>query len=145
MNPLLRTLVAAALLWACGPAQAQFQPDPESFRAFGEKPGLVRLVDDFYARLKADPRMAPFFRDSNAERVKAQLVDQFCESLGGPCRYQGPTMGDAHANMEIRKADFNALVVLLQDAMQDQGIAFRAQNRLLERLAPLHRGIVNTR
>ena len=38
----------------------------------------------------------------------------------------------------------NALVEVLQDTMDAQGIPFRDQNRLLARLAPMHREIINT-
>ena len=64
-------------------------------------------------------------------------------------RTQGLTKhyGGVHAlvdcDFEIRKGDFNALVEVLQQAMDAQGIAFTAQNRLLARLAPMHRDIIN--
>jgi hemoglobin len=35
-------------------------------------------------------------------------------------------------------------VEVLQDTMDAQGIPFRDQNRLLARLAPMHREIINT-
>jgi hemoglobin len=37
------------------------------------------------------------------------------------------------------------LVEVLQQAMDAQGIAFGVQNRLLARLAPMHRDIVNVK
>jgi hemoglobin len=46
--------------------------------------------------------------------------------------------------MDITRGDFNALVEVLQDTMDAQGIEFREQNRLLARLAPMHRDIINT-
>ena len=38
---------------------------------------------------------------------------------------------------------FNALVEVLQASMAAQGVPFATQNRLLARLAPMHREIVN--
>ncbi len=144
---LRRRLVAAAftLLAAAGAAaQTAAPPDDSLYRALGGQPGLVRLMDDFMARLLADARMRPFFKDSNHAHVKAQLVDQFCEVSGGPCKLKGPSMKQAHEGMEIDRAAFNALVEVLQQAMDAQGIPFAAQNRLLAKLAPMHRDIVNT-
>ena len=43
---------------------------------------------------------------------------------------------------DITKGNFNALVEVLQQAMDAQGIAFGAQNRLLARLAPMHRDVI---
>jgi len=48
-------------------------------------------------------------------------------------------MASAHEGMELTKADFNALVEVLQAAMQARGIAFGDQNRMLAKLAPMHR------
>ena len=146
MNRLARTALAvlAATLVAAG-AHAQTTPTDDSlYRAFGGQPGLVRLMDDFMARLLADARMRPFFQDADQAALKKQLVLQFCEVSGGPCRRDGPTMKEAHDGMDITRGDFNALVEVLQDAMEAQGVPFRAQNRLLARLAPMHRDIVNT-
>lgn len=126
-------------------AQAQASADASAFQAFGAKPGLVRLMDDFMQRLLADPRTAPFFEKVNQAHVKQQLVDQFCELLGGPCRYDGVDMKAAHQDLEIRKRDFNALVENLQAAMAAQGIPFARQNQLLARLAPMHRDVITAR
>lgn len=117
-------------------------PGDTLYRALGDKPGITRLVQDFAARLLADARMKPFFEQANAKRLTEQLVDQFCAVSGGPCVYKGADMKTAHANLDITKGDFNALVEVLQQSMDAQGIAFADQNRLLARLAPMHRDVI---
>lgn len=143
MRPTFRALLGAALLAgaALAPAQAA---DDTLYQQLGARPGLVRLMDDFMVRLLADARMRPFFKDADQAALKKQLVLQFCEVSGGPCRRNGPTMKEAHDGMDITRGDFNALVEVLQDAMDAQGVPFPAQNRLLARLAPMHRDIINT-
>ena len=139
------SLALAGCVLAAG-AFAQTAPaDPAVYRAFGEKPGLVKLVDDLMVRIDADPRTAPHFKDSNKQHVKEQLVDQFCHVTGGPCIYKGADMKTAHANLEIGKRDFNALVEVLQQAMDAQGVPFAAQNRLLAQLAHMHRDVITVR
>jgi hemoglobin len=138
-----RLLLIAALLACMGGAGAQGGPDDSVYQAFGGQPGLVKLMDDFVPRLMADPRLQPFFKDTNLKNLKEQLVSQLCMVSGGPCRYAGADMKSVHADFEIRKGDFNALVEVLQQAMDAQGIAFMAQNRMLARLAPMHRDIIN--
>jgi hemoglobin len=137
--------LAAAVPAAFAQSTAVAAPvlDDSLYQAFGAKPGLVRLMDDFMARLLADPRMNPFFKDVDQAHVEAELVDQFCEVSGGPCKRVGPDMKKTHAGFDIDKAAFNALVEVLQRSMDAQGIPFGAQNRMLARLAPLHREIVN--
>lgn len=117
--------------------------DDTLYRALGGQPGLVRLMDDFGQRLLADARMKPFFKDVNMPELKDKLAVQVCEIAGGPCRRKGPDMKKAHDGFDITKADFNALVEVLQVSMDAQGIAFSTQTRLLARLAPMHRQIVN--
>ena len=134
----------AVLLASQAFAQTTQSPptDDTLYRDFGGQPGLVALMDDFMVRLLADPRMNPFFRDVDQKHVKEQLVDQFCQVTGGPCVYKGADMKSAHANLDIGKRDFNALVEVLQQAMDAQGIPFRAQNQLLAQLAHMHRDII---
>ncbi|MBI5255502.1 MAG: group 1 truncated hemoglobin [Burkholderiales bacterium] len=141
--PLLRRLVLALGITLAGTAaSAPSTAETETYRAFGEKPGLVRLMDDFMQRLLADERTAAFFREVNQAHVKRELVEQFCALLAGPCRYEGVDMKTIHQDLAIRKREFNALVELLQQAMAAQGVPFAAQNRLLARLAPMHRDII---
>lgn len=54
-------------------------------------------------------------------------------------------MKSAHADMDINKGHFNALVEVLQSAMDAQGIPFVQQNRLLALLAPMHRDVITIR
>ena len=115
------------------------------YRAFGEKPGLTKLVEDFHLKLLADPRTGPHFKPANARNIKEQLTAQFCKVTGGPCEYKGADMKSAHSNLDITKADFNALVEVLQWAMDAQGISFGAQNQLLARLAPMHRDVITVK
>ena len=109
---------------------------------FGGREGLDRLMDTFMAGLLADERMGPFFANSDQERVKRQLAEQFCAILGGGCEYSGRDMKSSHAGLGIDRADFNRLVEVLQVAMNQHKVPFRAQNKLLAKLAPMHREIV---
>jgi hemoglobin len=123
-----------------GPAAAE----NETLAAFGGRAGLGALATDFVNRLLADPRTGPFFNGSKVPPLAEKLADQFCVALAGPCAYKGADMRLAHEGMEIRKQDFNALVEVLQQAMDARQIAFSAQNKLLAGLAPMHREIINT-
>jgi hemoglobin len=144
MNKLLICLaLAAGNLLSSGASFAQTMPQNDQlYKAFGEKPGLVALMDDFMVRLLADPRTGPHFQPSNQQRVKEQLVDQLCALSGGPCVYKGADMKSAHANLDIKKSDFHALVEVLQQSMDAKGIPFRKQNEMLALLAPMNRDII---
>lgn len=143
---LLALAFAASSLLVAGASLAQTAPpNDQLYRAFGEKAGLVALMDDFMVRLLADPRTGPHFKPANQQRVKEQLVDQLCVLAGGPCVYKGADMKSAHANLDIKKSDFNALVEVLQQSMDAKGIPFRTQNQMLALLAPMHRDTITVR
>ncbi len=112
------------------------------FEQFGGKAGLARLMDDLMDNLLADPRTKAFFADRDEDRIKLLLAEQFCALLDGPCTYNGRDMKSTHADLAIREEHFNALVEDLQLAMNKNGIAFSAQNKLLARLAPMYRVII---
>jgi hemoglobin len=143
---LIRTLALSLSMGSCAAtayAQSTVASDDSLFRAFGGQRGLVVLMDDFMARLLADQRMNPFFKDTDQKHIKEQLVVQFCQVAGGPCKLAKPDMKKPHSGVDIAMADFNALVEVLQQSMDAQGIPFGVQNRLLAKLAPMHRDIVN--
>jgi hemoglobin len=135
-------IAAMVLLLASG---AHAQPTPSTtplYQSLGEKPGITALASDFVDRMKAHPRIGKMFDDIKPAYLKEQITDQFCEVSGGPCKYDGETMKNSHAQLGIDKAQFNLVVEILQAAMDAHGIPFTAQNQLLAKLAPMHRDII---
>jgi hemoglobin len=112
------------------------------FEAMHGREGIQRIVDDLVARSVADPRIADIFVNHDMDRLRRTLGEQVCYIAGGPCTYTGRTMVAAHADLGVRTMDFNALVEHLRDAMDKEGVPFAQQNRLLAKLAPMHRHIV---
>jgi len=134
--------IALAYLLLTGAALVQAQANDSVYQAWGGKAGIRAVMDDFVPRLFADPRTAPFFRNANRENLTAQLTEQLCQESGGPCVYKGAPMKLVHQDLEIGRRDFNALVEILQQAMDAKAVPFAAQNGMLARLAPMHREIV---
>lgn len=134
---------ASAVQDPTAPNPAPVHPELEGvFEDFGGEPGLTALMDEFMAIMLDDPRMRPFFENTDQPRIKRQLVEQFCAILGGGCAYSGRDMKSSHAGLGIDRADFNALVEDLQIAMDRRGVPFRSQNKLLAILAPMHREVI---
>ncbi len=103
----------------------------------GELPGITRITQDLLIRVHADPRTRDYFADASEKRLREKLIEQLCQVAGGPCAYTGRSMERAHEGLHITRAAFNALVEDLQEAMDQNDIPFRVQNRLLARLAPM--------
>jgi len=155
----MRAMIIALALGLCGPALAEEKPvdpyeisnanagaqpvaDARLFEAFNGHAGIARIVDDLVDRSVADPRISEIFVATDLERLRRTLKEQVCYLLAGPCAYTGRDMKAAHKDIGAQNADFNALVENLQKAMDKEGVPFRAQNRLLARLAPMQRVVV---
>jgi hemoglobin len=122
-------------------------PSPDGdllYRDLGGQAVIEAVMRDFVTRVAADPRIGHFFAKTKPDALRESLVAQVCVVAGGPCRYDGGDMQAAHADMDVRRGDFNALVEVLQDSLTRTGVPFGVQNRLLARLAPMHRDIVRT-
>ena len=60
----------------------------------------------FMQGLIADVRTRPFFEKPIHDRIIAQLTDQVCYALEGPCQYGGREMPETHKNMGIKREQF---------------------------------------
>lgn len=126
------------------PANAGATPlaDTATFEAFHGKEGLARIASDLVDRSIADPRIKEIFATTDVPRLKRTLAEQFCYVLGGGCAYTGRDMAAVHKDMGVTNRDFNALVENLQWAMSKEGVPFAVQGKLLAKLAPIQRKVV---
>lgn len=136
-----RTLIAFTVAGVAATVHAQ-APNESALAAYGGYAGLAKITHDFVERVQKNPRISSFFKDADVERLEAMLTDQFCDVLGGGCKYAGKTMKEAHTNMKVRTADFNALAEDLQDALTAGNVPTYQQNKLIAKLAPMHRDVV---
>ena len=111
---------------------------------FGGREGIRAISDRLVELNYADPRIREIFLSHDRVRLERTLFEQFCYILGAGCDYTGRDMRSSHADMGTTRADLNALVENLQQAMRENGVPFAAQNRFLAKLAPMS-GDVTTR
>lgn len=139
----LRRILLHACLLAGLTACASHPPgSPTTYEQLGGAAGIEGIVDDLLEAIVEDERINLQFADADIIRLRTKLIEQLCAESGGPCTYSGLSMQEAHAGRGIDTAQFNALVEDLLDVMTARKIPVRTQNRLLRRLAPMHREIV---
>ena len=114
----------------------------KAFKAFHGLDGLQRIAARLVALNHADPRIKDIFATTDDTRLKRTLAEQFCYILGGGCHYTGRDMKSVHKDMGLQNADMGALVENLERAMEEERVPFWAQARLLAKLAPQRRDIV---
>lgn len=109
---------------------------------FGGREGIRRIAVRTVELSEADPRITDIFAAHDMVRLKRTLGEQFCYLLGAGCDYTGRDMRMSHEGMGVTKTDLNALVENLQAAMREAGVPFAAQSRLLAKLAPMSKDVV---
>jgi hemoglobin len=152
MKQLLSSVVIAAAVALTSTSTAFAQsapirpaPNEAAISGFGGYAGLVKINLDLVARLKANKLIGSLFQDTDAEKLARQLSDQFCEVLGGGCKYTGADMKAAHQGMGVKTHHFNSLAEDLQAAMDAAGVSQAEQFRLIAKLAPMKRDIVEAK
>ncbi len=134
---LLLLLVTSWLALAAVSSKAQTLYDD-----LGGHDGVHALVDAAVQRWLADPRIASTFSETNMDRLRRLLLEQFCQISDGPCHYTGKDMASSHRALGLNRAQFDALAEDLQATMAELGVGFHTQNRLIAKLAPMERDVV---
>lgn len=104
---------------------------------FGGREGIAQIAERTIELSETDPRISDIFVAHDTVRLKRTLAEQFCYLLNAGCDYTGRDMQAAHDGMGLTRADLNALVENLQQAMREAKVPFAAQNKLLSKLAPM--------
>lgn len=113
------------------------------FEAIGGEPALVGVVDDFYDRVLADPRLAGFFAGANMPKLKGRQVEFFAAALGGPDIYTGGSMRDVHAGRGISQADFDQVAYHLVQSLAAAGVPNETIGQIATAIVPLAGDIVS--
>lgn len=132
------TLVAGCSSMESGRPMAQ----ASLYERLGGKPAITAVVDDFIGNVAADTRINQRFGGANIPRLKTRLVDQICEASGGPCKYTGQNMRDAHTGMKITDSEFTALVEDLVKSLDKFKVPAKEKNELLGALGGMKPDIV---
>lgn len=111
-------------------------------KAFGGQDGIRKIAGRLVDLSESDPRISDVFKNHDMVRLRRTLFEQFCYLLNAGCTYTGRDMAAAHKGLGVTRADLNALVENLQQAMHEAKVPFPAQNRLLAKLAPMSRDVV---
>ena len=118
-------------------------PEVSIYDAIGAEPALIAVVDDFYARVLADPQLAGFFAGTNMPKLKGRQVEFFAAALGGPDVYQGASMREAHLGRGIGQADFDKVAFHLTAALATAGVPAETIAQIAAAITPLANDIVS--
>ncbi|WP_432521702.1 hypothetical protein [Kineococcus sp. SYSU DK006] len=117
---------APAARQADGPAADGGTHDEEVpvsiYEQLGREQGIGTAVQEFYERVVADPRLAPYFADTDMTALRRHQTALLVQVTGGPVRYEGRDLAQAHAGLGISPDDFDRVVTHLAGTLTDLGV-----------------------
>ena len=134
--------VVALLATGCASMDSGMAAKKSLYDRLGGKGAIQAVVDDFIGNVAADARINKRFANADIPRLKTKLVEQICEASGGPCKYTGASMLDAHRGMNVTDGEFNALVEDLVKSLDKLKVASQEKGELLTALGGMKPQIV---
>jgi hemoglobin len=114
----------------------------------GGEGNVRKVVDDFVDLAAADPKVN-FDRDGkyklDAKKVgelRKLIVEMISSVSGGPLKYQGRNMKEAHKGMGITEEEFNASLADLKKALESNGAKSGDAKELLDLVDSTRKDIV---
>ena len=96
--------------------------------------GLRRLVDKLYPRVLADPSLTRYFKhldDHHLKGLRWHMLTLLAVVTGGPSKYQGRDLHEAHAELQITGEAFDRVAWHLQRTLQDLEVQEADQQAIL--------------
>jgi hemoglobin len=118
------------------PARPKEPQRPESslYQRIGHAGGLLWLVNTLYLRVLADPLLMSYFKhldDRDRRWLRWHMLTLLAVVTGGPSRYQGRDLHEAHADLHITGEAFDRVVWHLQATLQELDIQQEDQRAIL--------------
>jgi hemoglobin len=91
--------------------------EPSLYVRIGGADAVAAAVDGLYERIVADRELQAYFVGVEMERLKAHQRAFIASALGGPERYQGRRLDDAHRRLHITPEAFAKVADHLVDTL----------------------------
>jgi len=127
------------------------EPDPfmpqrtTLFSQLGEA-AVGFVVEKFMRLVLADPDLAPAFEGHDVERIKAHQKAFVVFALGGPNRYSGRGLRNAHARFHgvINDAVFDKVLMHLARALSELGVDAGVRASVLQTVNTVRPDVLGT-
>ena len=110
-----------------------------AYEAIGGEAGVRAVLQALYDRLFTDPMIGFLFEGKDKAHIVEQQLAFTCGFLGGPQRYTGKPLPEAHAELPLLAGHFDRRHRLLEQILEEQRVpdeAARVWLRIDESLRP---------
>jgi hemoglobin len=104
------------------------------YQRIGCAGGLLWLVNALYLRVLADPLLRAYFKhldDHDRQWLRWHMLTLLAVVAGGPTKYAGRDLRDAHADLQITEEAFDRVVGHLQATLQELEVELEDQQAIL--------------
>src|SRR5215211_396805 len=104
------------------------------YQRIGCAGGLLWLVNTLYLRVLADPPLMSYFKhldDQDRQWLRWHMLTLLAVVTGGPSKYQGRDLHEAHADLHITEEAFDQVVWHLQETLQELGVQQEDEQAIL--------------
>lgn len=119
--------------------------DITDYDRVGGGPAISAVVDRFYQLVLGDDRLSAYFTATDISRLKRHQVLLVSQVMGGPARYDGRDLQEAHAGLDIDSDHFALVVSYLAQALDEAGVPSEIIARVGGQLAAAKGDVVATR
>lgn len=138
----LLTLICGSAVFAMG------KNEPTLYDRLGGVYNIATVVDDFVERLyvndtlNANPRIKEAREKVPKAGLKYQVTSFICEAIGGPQRYAGRTMREAHRNLNITEKEWQAMAADFKATLDKFNVPEREQKELFDKVESVKEDIL---
>jgi hemoglobin len=141
--------VATSLILATTSLSAPAADPPRPlYERLGGLRGITMVVDDFIDHLvvnktlNKNPAVNAGRKNSPAPYLKFQVSQLVCEATGGPCKYTGKGMKEAHVHLNISEKEWGVMAGEFKKSLDKFKVPAVEQNELFDIVAKTKGDIV---
>ena len=113
------------------------------FEQIGGAGAVDAAVDIFYRRVLSDPIISDFFDDVDMDRQIAKQKSFLTMAFGGPNKYSGKDMREAHKHMKLKEEHFTAVASHLQGTLKELNVPQNLINEVMTIAGSTHDDVLN--
>lgn len=124
-------------LWNGTLAFAQKKPEPSLYERLGGVYNIATVVDDFIERLyvndilNANPKIKEARDRVPKAGLKFHVTSLVCQVTGGPEKYTGRSMKEAHQHLNIADREWQAMLADFRKTLNKYKVPEREQKELI--------------
>ena len=139
----LVVVAGLSIFWGLQAADAE----KSLYDRLGGQPAVQAVASGLVDSILVDNRVNKWFAHAaaspaNTDAYKAKLTEFICQNTGGPCKYTGPDMVNAHKGRGVTSEAFDAVVQDLVAVLDKLKVPQTEKGQLLGILGPLKSSIV---